>query len=130
MKIALTTWNNRVAPVFDVAQHILIADVESGTVARETRLTVPSQPGRAKALVLAKLGVAVLICGAISRTVQSQVIAHGIEVHPFIAGDAREVLQAWIDGELEQPNFAMPGCGLRRGRRRGQGGSPGHNRGT
>jgi ABC-type phosphate/phosphonate transport system substrate-binding protein len=48
------------------------------------------------------------------------IIASGIQVKPFVAGDLREVIQAWLSGNLEQDAFAMPGCcGHGRGRRIG-----------
>ncbi|NAX41086.1 dinitrogenase iron-molybdenum cofactor biosynthesis domain-containing protein, partial [Vibrio sp. V26_P1S5P106] len=28
MKVALTIWNNRISPVFDVAQHVLLLEAQ------------------------------------------------------------------------------------------------------
>lgn len=38
------------------------------------------------------------------------VAAYDIRVIPFVAGDLREVIRAWLGGGLESPFFAMPGC--------------------
>jgi predicted Fe-Mo cluster-binding NifX family protein len=32
MKIAITTWGNRVSPVFDAAKTLLIADIENQSI--------------------------------------------------------------------------------------------------
>ena len=84
---------------------------------------IPQKAGR-----LESLGVDVLICGAISRSLASQVAASGIEVLPYVLGPVDEILKAYLIGQLGQSKFAMP-CswpgareGFRRGRRcrRGQ----------
>jgi hypothetical protein len=41
-------------------------------------------------------------------------------VIPFVAGDLREVIEAWMDGDLARDVFSMPGC-RRRVRRRSRG---------
>ncbi|MDP2862869.1 MAG: hypothetical protein Q8N95_08765, partial [Desulfobacterales bacterium] len=55
-------------------------------------------------------GVGTLVCGAISRPLHGMVIASGIRVISFVAGDLRKVINAWLDGNLESGKFAMPGC--------------------
>ena len=56
-----------------------------------------------------------LICGAISRPASVAAKSCGIEVHSFIAGTVREVIEAWLAGRLEERVFAMPGCGRKHG---------------
>jgi len=51
-----------------------------------------------------------MVCGAISRPLQCLVASCGITVIPFVAGDLQEVIQAWLDGRIEDELFAMPGC--------------------
>jgi hypothetical protein len=54
------------------------------------------------------------------------VAAYGIRLIPFVAGDLREVIRAWLGGKLECDAFAMPGCCGRSLRRRQR--TPGINR--
>jgi len=109
-KAAFAHWESRIAPVFDVARRLLVIADTDGQTAGETQEFLPQDQPVHRALRLAELGVGVLVCGAISRPLQELVQAQGIQVIPFVAGELREVVQAWRDGRLESRQFAMPGC--------------------
>jgi len=117
MKAAFAFWDDRLAPVFDTARYIHLVDIESGMIVSESKEELPDGLLLQKASRLAELGVDILVCGAISRSLQGMVTACGIKVMPFLAGNLGEVIHAWIDGNLINDSFAMPGCcgrGLRR----------------
>lgn len=118
MKAAFPVWDGRIAPVFDVARKALIVERKAGSAPREREELMPAEPPSAKADRLRELGVAVLICGAISRPLQSEVESRGIQVVPFVTGGQSEIVRAWTEGRLENDLYAMPGC---RGRRRFRG---------
>ena len=120
-KVAFAYWGNRIAPVFDIARQIKIVEVKSGQIVKESQeIFSSSLPGH-KAVRLSELGVNTLVCGAVSRPVLDIVEAYGIRVIPFIAGDVREVINAWLNGRINDNVFSMPGCGVRkRLRRRGR----------
>ncbi|MGA1844982.1 MAG: NifB/NifX family molybdenum-iron cluster-binding protein [bacterium] len=120
MKAAFSAWNNRIAPVFDVTRQVLLVEAQSGRIVRETRESLGDDIPAQRALRLARFGIDTLICGAISRPMQAMVAAYGIRVIPFVAGDLREVIQAWLCDGLKDTLFAMPGC-CGRGRRRRRG---------
>jgi predicted Fe-Mo cluster-binding NifX family protein len=113
-KTAFAIWNQRIAPVFDVARHVTIVEAVDGRVIRQHDVALPNDLPQQKAACLAGLGVTTLVCGAISRVLQSVVAAHGIRVIPFVAGDVADVVKAWLSGRLTHAEFAMPGCGGRR----------------
>lgn len=115
MKTAFAYWDNRIAPVFDTARQIHVVEVQAGQLVSEAQVTLSEDMSVPKALRLVELGVGVLVCGAISRPMYEMVVAYGIQVVPLVAGDLREVIQAWLKGDLGFDAFAMPGC---RGRRR------------
>jgi predicted Fe-Mo cluster-binding NifX family protein len=117
MKTAFAAWKNRIAPVFDVTRQIHIVETESGQIVREvlTNLTDDIPPLKARRLV--ELGIEKLVCGAISCPLQTMIESYGIRVTPFITGELREVIEAWLSSTLENGLFAMPGCcgrGIRR----------------
>jgi len=120
MKAAFAAWEDRIAPVFDVVRKVHLVEAEAGRAVRETQEHLGSELPVQKALHLAELGVGTLVCGAISRTLQEMIAANGILVIPFVAGDLRKIIQAWLDGDLDRNDFAMPGC---RGRMRTAGGA-------
>jgi len=115
MKIAVPIWNQRVAPVFDVAREILVAEMAMEKGPNRTRETLTGELPVQKALRLVELGVDILICGAISRPTLAMVTGYGIRVVPHVVGQATEVIQAWSQGRLESDPYRMPGC-WRRGR--------------
>lgn len=119
MKAAFPVWNGRIAPVFDVARKALIVERGPGSVLREREEDLPAEPPAAKADRLRKLGVEVLVCGAISRPLQAVVESRGIHAIPFVAGDQGEIVRAWSEGKLTSAFFLMPGC-RGRGRLRGR----------
>lgn len=120
MKTAFAAWENRIAPVFDVAGQIHIVETGVGQSIRETQVSFADNLPVQRALRLAELGVSTLVCGAISRPMHEMVAAYGIHVVPFVAGDLREVIRAWLRDGLQRDSFAMPGC-WRRDRRGARG---------
>lgn len=114
MKAAFAYWDKRIAPVFDTARLIHVVESESGKIINEVALTLTDDQPAQRALGLAEIGVNELVCGAVSVGQQALITAYGIRVFPFISGDLRKVIQAWLDGKLERDIFAMPGCCRRR----------------
>jgi predicted Fe-Mo cluster-binding NifX family protein len=119
MKVALTVWNERISPVFDVSRQMTLLDIEEGLV--KARSDVPLQSGdpTRKVEQLVSLKVKTLICGAISRPLSTMLAARGLHVIPFIAGGVEDVIRAYLSGFLASPAWAMPGCRGRRWRFRG-----------
>lgn len=110
MKTAFAYWENRIAPVFDIARQIRVVETESGRIVAETEEFFANDLPAKKVYRIAGLGVSTLVCGAISRPLHTMVMASGIRVISFVAGDLRKVIKAWLDGNLESGKFAMPGC--------------------
>jgi predicted Fe-Mo cluster-binding NifX family protein len=131
MKVAIPVWNNCVSSAFDFANRLLLVDIDNGSENKRTEIALSTESIPQKANELKNLGVDVLICGAISRALASQVISSGIELLPYVLGPVDEILQAYLTDQLGQPRFAMP-CswpGARRAfrrRRRCQRGKRGH----
>lgn len=121
MRLAVSTWNGRVSPVFDVARTLLVLD--TGAAGAIERREQPLAEGAAlQTQQIAGAGVDVLLCGAISRPLADMLAARGVKVVPFISGDVEQVVRAYLAGGFERGRFAMPGC-----RRRGGGaGRRGH----
>jgi predicted Fe-Mo cluster-binding NifX family protein len=119
MKVALTIWNGRVSPVFDVARHVLLLDVEAGRVVARYEEALPGTDPQSQADRLATLNAQTLICGAISKAMAGLLAGMNMTVIPFTAGCVEEVLAAWLAGNLPDPALSMPGCCRQRRRNRG-----------
>jgi len=110
MKVALSVFNGRISPVFDVSRQLLVLDLgDGGVMAREEASFEHDDPMH-RTSRLAGLKVDTLICGAISRQLASSINACGIRMIPFIAGDIEEVIDAFLSNGLPAPELAMPGC--------------------
>ncbi len=110
MKVAIPIWNGRVSPVFDTAGGLLVVETDVGQAVRQTHETLAAKSPQERLEHLQDLQVNTLICGAVSRFLAELIAAAGIELVPFIAGDAEEVLDAFLRDGLSEPTFAMPGC--------------------
>jgi predicted Fe-Mo cluster-binding NifX family protein len=118
MKVVFTEWHGRIAPLFDVAQTALMVQTEAGGLSEEKTVGLPLASPLSKVAFLAEQSVDLLVCGAISRPVREAAEAGGIQVHPFVAGDIREVVDAWKNGRLDETGYSMPGCRRCRHQRR------------
>jgi len=121
MKTALTVWDGRVSPVFDVSREAVILTIENGTVAARCSENIETPTAAAlKIDRLTELGVETLICGAISEPLHQELTTRGVRVLGFVAGEIDEVVQAFIAGTLPAPVLSMPGCCGRQNRFRGR----------
>ena len=124
MRVGIPIWQERVSPVLDTAQRLLLVDLAGG--AERARFEVPLEEGTWQGRVarLRGHGIEILLCGAVSRPLCALLQAQGVRVVPFLRGSVEAVLAAYRDGQLSEARFHMPGCrgrcGRRRGRRRGQ----------
>ena len=130
MKAALTVWDGRVSPVFDVCRQAVIFTIEDGAVAARCSENIEAPTAALKIERLMRLGVETLICGAISEPLHRELTSRGVRVLGFVAGEIDEIVQALITGTLPAPALSMPGCCGRQSRfRGGQGQGRGGRRG-
>ena len=117
----MSQWRNRVAPLFDASQHLLVG--ESSGYGFEVEIIGSLNIGEAKiedkVQLLKEAKVDLLICGAISKELESLILSEGIEVDSFVAGEIEHVLRAFSAGALRDgQSYSMPGCSQVRHRSR------------
>jgi len=122
MKMAITSWNGRIAPVFDVSRQVVVMEARGGRIINRQEHDLESSEPSAKVIRLTELGIDTLICGAVSRPLADMIVARGIKLVPFVAGETDQVAEAYLTGNLLNTAFAMPGCCLHRRRFRRAGG--------
>ncbi len=110
MRVAFAYWDKRIAPVFDAARMLQIVEVLENKILVETKEAFLDDVPPQKAQFLAAQHIDLLVCGAISKPLYGMIRAIGIEIIPFVTGDLNDVMQAWLDGNLERSEFTMPGC--------------------
>ncbi|MGD9007333.1 MAG: NifB/NifX family molybdenum-iron cluster-binding protein [Desulfobacteraceae bacterium] len=110
MKTAFTVWNDRIAPLFDVAGKIHVVESEAGNITAQTGVCLDDPSPALKVRRLADLGVQMVVCGAISRSARNMLTAYGIELVAYINGDLDTVIDAWQNDQLRTDALRMPGC--------------------
>jgi predicted Fe-Mo cluster-binding NifX family protein len=119
MRVGIPTWDGHVSPVLDVARHLLVVDVEGNTEVSRNEAELAQARLGARAEQIRRLGVEVLICGAVSWPLEAMLASSGVRVIPQICGPVKDVLRAFLVGQLPNEAFLMPGCCGRRRRFRG-----------
>ncbi len=115
MIVAIPIWQGRISPVLDVAERVLLCDIELEECAPEM-LSLEQQEPMARAEELKAAGVDLVICGAVSRELELALVARQITLRALCCGDVDEVLQACRRGDTRLQSFGMPGCRQRRRR--------------
>ncbi|WP_319574965.1 NifB/NifX family molybdenum-iron cluster-binding protein [uncultured Desulfobacter sp.] len=110
MKIAITTWGNRVSPVFDAAQTLLIADIENQSIHNKKYESFQPDDIIALAALLNRENVTALVCGAISETYATRLIENRIRMFAFVTGNTMDILNCLAINNIIKPAFMMPGC--------------------
>ena len=110
MRVAIPEYHGRVSPVFDTCQRLLVFQMRNGS------LMIPlesqdwsSLPPAVRVSRLRETGIDVLLCGGISGWLARQIEALEIQLIPWLAGDVRQVLDAFVTRKLPNRRLAMPG---------------------
>jgi predicted Fe-Mo cluster-binding NifX family protein len=110
MRIAIPIWEGCVSSVFDFAHQLAIVDTEDQREVSRFSIKLKEQSAQQRVADMVKLGIDVLICGAISRSLSSTLAASNLEVIPFVSGPVDEVLAAYFNNRLSEARFLQGGC--------------------
>lgn len=118
--IAIPVMRGRVAPVLNWCSRMLIFSAIPGE-AEGQELWVLKLGPEERLQLLQEQGVNTLICGALSADLQYLATKMGLTIIPGVAGEIGEVLTAYRENRLSQPEFWLPGCQGNRRYREGLG---------
>jgi len=109
MRIAVSEYQGRIAPVFDTCRRVLIflhtADVDSEVGSEDwSEVARHDRPDR-----LVKLSVEIVLCGGISCWMNDQITVRGLTLIPWLSGNVKDILLAYRNGVIFAPEYAMPG---------------------
>lgn len=107
--LAIPVFRDRVAPVFDWCSRIIIVPEEGDDIASYRQIVVRENTFK----LMRKLweqGAKTVICGALSPEALNYGQSIGLRIIHGIAGDIEEVLGAYHDQKLDQPQYWLPGC--------------------
>jgi predicted Fe-Mo cluster-binding NifX family protein len=115
-KVAIPRWENRISPVLDTATRLLVVELNGKTESRRETYNLIESHIAWRAQFISRLRINTMLCGALSRPFLRLLVESGIQVYPWITGQVQDVLDAYLNGDLANGNFALPGC--RHGRHR------------
>jgi predicted Fe-Mo cluster-binding NifX family protein len=88
MRIAIAHWQDRVSPVFDVSDKLLPIDIEDGRELMRKDNVLGCRGPFERARELYNLGVHVLLCGAVSRPMETALTRSGVRDIGFICASS------------------------------------------
>ena len=109
MRIALPIWEDKISPVLDTASRLLILETVDQKKISRNQAELEEKDISRRCFRIRKLGVELLICGAVSRSLSDLLKASGIDVISGISGEVEDILDAFFRGKLDQAKFLMPG---------------------
>ncbi len=118
MRIAIPVWNSRVSPVMDTARRIMVVDLESNKSGQRQMIDLGGANPHELIKTLEMMEIDILICGAISAQLETQLQSINIRIYPWIRGKVDLILSAFTQGALDREELRLPGC---HGRGRGHG---------
>lgn len=110
--LAVPLHGDDVAPRFCSADRFLIAELYRGQILRVRQLTPPEEAWSQRLERLSATGVKVLLCGGFNRGFLPLAEGLGIRVISGLAGEAEQLIDAFLRNEIERYRF-LP---CRRGR--------------
>ncbi len=123
MKIAVSSFGDTIATTFDFADEIVVFTCLNGQITDRQKYVLGDTFMPLRAQKLKELGIDTLICGAISRPAEIMLRHHDIEVITGITGNITMVVNEIVNGDINQPQYRLPGftgrlCGRGKKRRR------------
>jgi len=116
MRIAVPEWEGMISPVLDTANRLLVVDTRDGAVVSKQVIHIGGMNWIEKARNIRQY-TEVLICGALSQSLEKYLLSIGIVLYPWVMGDAEKIVEQYAGGTVPGPECMMPGCRQhRRGR--------------
>ena len=109
MKIGIPIWEDKISPVLDTASRFLVIETDGKKEFSRYETHLEEQGVSHRCFRIQSLGVDILICGAISRLFLEKLMASGIRIIPGVSGHPEEVLFAYLQGNIYDAKFMMPG---------------------
>jgi hypothetical protein len=107
-RTAVPVFLGRVSPVLDTCTQLFMLDSVG-----QTEPVGPGIPMKGsifeRVREVQRLGISVIICGAVSDSFYNLLREAGIDSICGITGDIDEVIEAYRNGTLAHPQFRMPG---------------------
>jgi predicted Fe-Mo cluster-binding NifX family protein len=116
-KVAIPKWGERISPVLDTATKLIVLEFNDGQEIKREIINIPEEHFIERARYLAGLRIDTILCGALSRPLRQLLVQRGITVLPWITGTIKDVVKAYLQNNLANECFFLPGRNRRRRKR-------------
>lgn len=116
--VAIPVFEERISPLLDVAERFVLFEVNNGSVTQKVVITISAETERLRIQKLKELGVAVVICGAVSRHLSFIINETGIKNISWINGPVDDAIKSFLNNTLEAVIPENGSCGgmMRKGK--------------
>jgi predicted Fe-Mo cluster-binding NifX family protein len=108
MRIAIPVWNGYISPVLDTARRLNIYDITDRFPSLREEIEIRAGESDLAGFIAARADA--IICGAISRQLEQQLLALGVRLHPWVMGETGRLIECYAEGNIRDREFSMPGC--------------------
>lgn len=108
-RIAIPVFMDRVSPVLDTCTKIILVEFDQNHEICRTTIGVTGTTPFERVSFFKMVGVQTIICSALSDSFHRMLRDAKIDVVCGVAGDAEEIIKAYISDSLHQKKFQMPG---------------------
>ncbi len=107
MDICIAGYQNRVATLLETATELRLYSLEGSRVVQSGMTAMPIAGACILPTYLKSMGVEIVICGGLGKTVQDGFEAMGIRVISWVKGPIEAVLEAYLEDAMD--TMTMPG---------------------
>ena len=100
MRIAISTFNGKISPRFDVAPGLRLYEIQEWEITNEKEISCEGWNDMERVQRLKELGVEILVCGGIPNYLCETLLNNDINVFPWVTGDVQDVLKKFIRKEI------------------------------
>ena len=109
MRIAITVWGNRISPVFESSENLMVVKIENYKITRQKILKIVPKTVVQAIEMMKKKKADILICGAITERDSQRIRDNGIHLVSFISGNTDKILETYVRDKTRVLDFSMPG---------------------
>jgi len=118
MKLAMPVWGNDISTVLDFSETLLIVEIEGREIKGRSSVNWSLFNDTMKLSLMKEEGVSILLCGAVSRAMQSMLEGSGIHLVSCLRGKTDMIIEAYLEGRLYEECFRLPGASMTESQRR------------
>jgi predicted Fe-Mo cluster-binding NifX family protein len=108
-RIAIPVFQERISPVLDACNRLLVVDIANGKEIQRTDVSLKKMSREERTEAVSRWNIDTIICAGVSELMCSYIESRGVRLISGIAGELEKIIDAYIHNRLDQKCFMMPG---------------------